>query len=206
MSLVGEKGSHLFAKNEVNERYSDFSPTSDTPNPVSNQDMSDKNQVMAMFLIGLLSGFGGGMLAVLTVGHGKTGSQSQAIIQAKQFDAITASGVVRARFGIESGDNPAIKLFAPNGAERLTIGLDNVDEPLIMMRDTKQNIRAVLGHETSDTASPEDDNWWLWFEANGGDDGVVSAIGMTKDYPSPKYKGVVSVRIEREHWHNLTPK
>ena len=47
--------------------------------------------------------------------------------------------------------------------KRLWMGLDNVNEWLITMRDNTGEDRVYLGHETSDTASPQDDDWSVSF-------------------------------------------
>ena len=118
-------------------------------------------------------------------------------IQARRFEVVSASGSVLARIGVDGGDYPSIKLFAADGTPRLWMRLDYAQEPSILMSDTKNRIRAEFGHQTSDTLSPEDDNWLLSFQGTGGDDNVVAAIGMKKEYPSGKYKGGFLARVER---------
>jgi hypothetical protein len=92
--------------------------------------------------------------------------------------------VVRARFGLDSGDLPVIRFFGPDEKERFSIMLDNVDEPIIAMEDIKGNVRAVFGHETSDTASPSDEDWDLSFLVPG-EDHFSAELGVRKSYRSP---------------------
>jgi hypothetical protein len=110
---------------------------------------------------------------------------------------------VIARFGLASGDLPAVILFGPDGSERLRIGLDNVYEPVILMHDIKGDIRADFGHEVSDTASPIDDDWSLSFYAPGDSDHRSAAVGSMRSYPSRKHKGFVGVRDEVGRWSSL---
>lgn len=103
------------------------------------------------------------------------------------------------------GDYPSLELFAPDGSKGLSLDLDNVDEPLITLRDSKENIRAILGHVTSDTASLEDDNWALSFRVTGEDD-TVADFGMVKRTAPLGYRGTAGVRTQGGQWNFFMPK
>jgi hypothetical protein len=139
--------------------------------------MFNTKQLIIVFLIGLCAGFGGGGIAVLTMRHNQGVQPSPDVVRAKQFEVVTTNGTVRARFGLKSADHPSLELFAPDGGHRLSLDLDNVGEPVIYLRDDKQNVRTIWGHVGSDTASLEDDNWALSFQLTGEDD-AVAEVGM----------------------------
>ena len=156
--------------------------------------MRNAKQSAAIALIGIVAGFAGGHLANSMRRHTNV-QQPTDVVRAKQFEVTGTGGVVRARFGLESGDLPTVILFGPDGTERLWIGLDNVNEPLITMRDNKGDGRVYFGHETSDTASPQDDDWSVSFRVRGESDSLA-AVGMMKSYPSRKQRGIVVGRDE----------
>jgi hypothetical protein len=164
--------------------------------------MNKMAQIATVAFIGLIAGLAGGVLAASLIGRGKIVQPSADVVRAKQFEAVGANGTIRARFGLDSGDIPIVRLFGPDGNERFSIMLDNVDEPIIAMSDVKGNTRAYLGHETSDTANPEDDDWSLPFQA-AGDVDRLAAFGMMRSYPSRKHRGIAVVRDERGHWSSL---
>lgn len=167
--------------------------------------MNNAKQLTVVCLIGLVSGFVGALIAIFIMRHNEKALQSADVIRARQFEAVTTNGLVRARFGAKSGDDPSLELFGPDGSKRLSLVLDNVDEPLIMLRDSKENIRVVLGHVTSDTASLEDDNWALSFQVSGPDD-TVADFGMVKRTAPLNYKGTAAVRKQGGQWNFLMPK
>jgi len=167
--------------------------------------MSNAKQMIIVFLIGLCAGFGGGGIAVLTIRHNQGVQPSPDVVRAKQFEVVTTSGVVRARFGLKSGDNPSLELFAPDGGHRLSLDLDNVGEPVIYLSDAKKNIRTVWGHVGSDTASLEDDNWALSFQVTGEGD-AVAQVGMVKRSAPLSYMGSAGVRTQGGHWTFVAPK
>jgi len=169
--------------------------------------MSKVTQFAAVAFIGAVAGFVGGTLAVSVFARRGSIQAPPDVIRAKQFEAIGEKGVVRARFGLDSGDVPVMTFLGPDGKERFLVMLDNVDEPIMMMEDTGGNARAVLGHETSDTASPSDDDWYLSFLAPS-DDRFSAELGVRKSYrpaPSHKYRGVAGVRDVQGNWHPLGP-
>jgi len=164
--------------------------------------MSKGMQLAAVALVGLISGLAGGALAVSVAGRGKNTQASSDVMRAKQFEAIGANGTVRARFGLETGDVPILRLFSQNGSERFSIILDNVGEPIVMMEDVSGNTRAYFGHETSDTANPVDDYWSVSFQA-AGDTDRLATLGMSRSYPSHKHRGISAVRDVRGRWSSL---
>ena len=168
--------------------------------------MFNTKQLLIVFLIAVCAGFVGGGIAVLTVRQNHGIESSPDVVRAKQFEVVTTSGIVRARFGLESADNPYLELFAPNGGHRLSLGLDNVAEPVIYLSDAKENIRTIWGHVGSDTASLEDDNWALSFYGTGE---TVAEIGVVKkSAPSAPldYSGAAGVRPQGGNWTFLAPK
>jgi len=76
---------------------------------------------------------------------------------------------------------------------------------LIMLRDSKENIRAILGQVPLDTASLEDDNWALSFRVTGEDD-TVADFGMIKRTVPPGYMGTAGVRAQGGQWNFAMPK
>ena len=165
--------------------------------------MSNVRQLTAIALVGLAAGLGGGVVATSLSGGRKSAQQSADVIRAKRFEAVGENGKVIARFGLASGDLPELIMFGPDGSERLRIGLDNVYESVILMQDTKGDIRADFGHEASDTASPADDDWSLSFYAPGDSDHFSAGVGSIKSHPSRKHRGFVGVRNEAGRWSSL---
>jgi hypothetical protein len=164
-------------------------------------------QFAAVALVGVIAGFAGGTLAASLVARRVSIQQPPVIIRAKQFEAIGEKGVVRARFGLDRGDVPVMSFLGPDEKERFSIILDNVDEPVMMMKDTPGNTRVVFGHETSDTASPADDDWSLSFSAPN-EDYFSAEVGVKRSYrsaPFRKSRGVVKVRDAQGNWHSVGP-
>jgi hypothetical protein len=168
--------------------------------------MFNKKQLIVLFLVGLFGGFGGGGIAVLAMRHSQGVRPAADVMRAKQFEVVTTSGIVRARLGLKSGDYPSLELFAPDGGQRLSLDLDNVGEPVIYLRDAKENIRTAWGHVGSDTASLEDDNWGLSFGLSR-EENDVAQIGMVKVSSAPlTYVGSACVRPQGGHWTFLATK
>jgi hypothetical protein len=165
--------------------------------------MHNAKQSAALALLAIVAGFAGGLLANSMRGH-QNAQRAPGIVQAKQFEVIGTNGMERARFGVESGDLPTLILFGPDGKKRLWMGLDNVNESLITMRDNAGEDRVYLGHETSDTASPQDDDWSVSFRG-AGDTDRLAGIGMIKSYPSRKPRGIVVARDEFGRWSSIRP-
>lgn len=115
--------------------------------------------------------------------------------------------MVRARFGLDSGDVPVMRFFGSDEKERFSIMLDNVEEPTMVMQDVKGNVRAVFGHEASDTASLSDDDWYVSF-LEPEEDHFSATLGVRRSYgpaPSHKYRGVIGSRDAKGDWHSLGP-
>jgi hypothetical protein len=169
--------------------------------------MNKLTQFAAVAFIGVVAGFAGGAFATSILARSQIFQRPPEVIRAKQFEAIGEKGVARARFGLDSGDVPMMRFLGPDGQERLTIMLDNINEPIIMMKDIKGNMRAVFGHDTSDTASPDDDNWSVSFRAPGEDDNSA-VLGVVRSYrptPTRNYRGEVGMRDVKGDWHSLRP-
>ena len=167
--------------------------------------MSKIGHFVAITVIGVVAGFIGGAFAGLMFARRSDVQKPAEVIRAKRFEAIGENGVVRARFGLDGGDVPVMRFLGPDEKERLTMMLDNTNEPLVMMEDTKGNLRVVFGHETSDTSNPGDDDWSLSFRAPGEGD-FSAALGVLKSYqpaPSHKYRGFVGMRDVKGKWHSL---
>src|SRR5579872_1278854 len=125
--------------------------------------MATLRQFAAVTLVGVIAGFTGGVFAASILARKGSVQKQPNVIRATQFEAIGENGRVRARFGLDTGDVPTMRFFGSDEKERFSIMLDNVEEPIMVMEDIHGNTRAVFGHETSDTASPRDDDWYLSF-------------------------------------------
>ena len=167
--------------------------------------MTSLRRFAAFALIGVVAGFVGGAFSASPFARRGAAPKQPNVIRARQFDAIGEDGKVRARFGLDSGDVPIVRLFGLGEKERFSIMLDNVDEPIMVMEDINGNTPAYLGHETSDTANPIDDDWSLSFHAPGDDD-RLAVVGMMRSYPSRKHIGAAGVRDVSGKWYSVASK
>jgi len=166
--------------------------------------MIKTTQTITLFLVALVAGFAGGALSVRVLTRSKTGKQAVDVIQAQRFQAVGNDGRIRAEFGVENGETPFVKMFGLDGGERFWMILDNVDEPIMMMKDVKGNIRTYWGHETSNTASLSDDDWVLGFSALNNED-AMAQVGVLKRSLPGKHNGFVAVRDEQGRSASLFP-
>ena len=143
---------------------------------------------------------------MITMGHSEERQHPPDVLRAKHFAVVTNSGEVRARFGLKSGEHPSLELFAPGGGQRLSLDLDFLGEPVISLRDAKENTRTFWGDVGSDTPTVEDDNWALSFQLTGEDD-TVAEFGMVKRAVKQRAvnRGIAVVRDVRGHWSALGP-
>ncbi len=108
--------------------------------------MIKATHVITLFLVGLIAGFAGGALSVRVLTRETKGKQAGDVIQARRFQAVGNGGRIRAEFGVENGETPFVKMFGADGGERFWMILDNVHDPIMMMKDVKGNIRTYWGH------------------------------------------------------------
>ncbi len=80
--------------------------------------MSKITQFIAVALTGVLAGFAGGAFAASLFARRGRIQTPPDVIRAKQFEAVGEKGVVRARFGLDSGDVPVMKFLGPDEKER----------------------------------------------------------------------------------------
>ncbi len=159
-------------------------------------DMSNSKQLVVVALVAFTAGFAGAFTASHVARSDKAAAQSSSVVRSRMFEAVGSDGTVRVRV---DADQQRISILTAGGKERLSIALDSADEPIILMRDVKEDIRAYFGHETSDTGNALDDDWLAAFQAPGGDE-QTAVIGAWKTYPSHKHVGGVGIRDESGKW------
>jgi hypothetical protein len=79
---------------------------------------------------------------------------------------VDGNGRSTLRLGVEADQRqrPFVKFAGRDGADRFIVLLDGSDKPILVMNDGGWEGRVMLGHmNSSDTASPEFDNWSLRF-------------------------------------------
>ncbi len=144
--------------------------------------MTNSRQLVAVAIVAFAAGFAGALVASHVTQKGNGASQDVKVVRARAIEVVGSDGNVRVKI---DGEQQEISMLTASGKERLTIALDNADEPIILLRDVKQDIRAYFGHETSDTGSASDDIWLAAFRAPGGET-QLAAIGEWKLYrPTP---------------------
>jgi hypothetical protein len=115
--------------------------------------MSNLKSLLVLTPLALVAGFLGASFAGARVSRSDIQAADN-VLRARRFEAIGDSGIVRAALAVEGGDVPIVTLYGTDGKERMELTLDNVDEPVVMMRDRKRrlshrNRSCAVGHSES---------------------------------------------------------